>query len=157
LGDRWSEQLSERQIEILKLIIETSKISRKKLSEILNINPSAIQKHIGILKKLNIIKRAGTAKGGYWEGIIKNRRRSYYREQEIVYTLAEVIFERNKEREVSISIMICRGGSYLAVCGVAPHSHSYCYAHSSRLASNPNMSLQSVKDFLLSVVKCCRR
>ena len=66
-SDRWSEQLSKRQIKILKLILVNPKISREKLSEILGINPSAIQKHIGVLKKLDVIKRSGSAKSGYWK------------------------------------------------------------------------------------------
>jgi len=56
----------------------------------------------------------------------------------IIFTLAEPIFERNKERGASIFV-ICeqrvtqlqpksdqplRGGSYLAVCCVAPHSQT---------------------------------
>jgi len=69
-SDRWSEkwsELSERQRQILKLIIENPKISRAKLSEILGINPSAVQKHLEKLKSLGLIKRVGPDKGGYWE------------------------------------------------------------------------------------------
>jgi len=66
----WSE-LTERQEEILNLIEQNNKISRKQLSEILNINPSAIQKHINKLKQKGFLKRIGPAKGGYWE-IISN-------------------------------------------------------------------------------------
>ncbi len=62
----WSE-LTERQEEILNLIEQNNKISRKQLSEILNINPSAIQKHINKLKQKGLLKRIGPAKGGYWE------------------------------------------------------------------------------------------
>ncbi|MBI4656146.1 MAG: hypothetical protein HY746_05265 [Elusimicrobia bacterium] len=58
-----------------------------------------------------------------------------------------------------------RGGSYLAVCPslrdetssrssgtgcVAPHSHSKRYAHSSRLAANPNLSLQMYNYFCVA-------
>ncbi|PKM99774.1 MAG: transcriptional regulator [Elusimicrobia bacterium HGW-Elusimicrobia-2] len=74
-SDRWSEQLSKRQIEILKLILGNPKISRKKLSEILNINPSAIQKHLAALKNLDVIKRIGLARNGHWEVIEKTRER----------------------------------------------------------------------------------
>jgi HTH domain. len=46
-SERWSEiGLTKRQIEILMLINENPKISRKQLSEKLNINPSVIQKHM---------------------------------------------------------------------------------------------------------------
>jgi len=63
---RWSE-LTKRQIEILQLIRENPKISRKELSEELSINPSAIQKHIERLKKKIFIERIGPDKGGYWK------------------------------------------------------------------------------------------
>ena len=63
---RWVE-LTERQEEILDLIEQNNKISRKQLSEILSINPSAIQKHISKLKQKGLIKRIGPDKGGYWE------------------------------------------------------------------------------------------
>ena len=45
-------------------------ISRKELSEKLNINPSAVQKHIQKLKLEGTIKRIGSDRGGHWE-IIK--------------------------------------------------------------------------------------
>lgn len=59
--------LSDRQKEIMELIQKKPTISRKELSEALNINPSAIQKHLKGLKQKGIIKRVGGAKGGHWE------------------------------------------------------------------------------------------
>ena len=55
LGDRWSDRWSD------------------KWSEMLNINPSAIQKDIEALKKLDVIKRIGSAKNGHWEVIKKTK------------------------------------------------------------------------------------
>ena len=52
--------------EVLDLIKENPKITRKELSEKLEINPSAIQKHIQKLKADGLIKRIGGDKGGYW-------------------------------------------------------------------------------------------
>ena len=63
---KWSE-LTQRQAEILQLIKENQKITRKMLSEKLNINPSAVQKHINKLKQTGILKIIGPDKGGYWE------------------------------------------------------------------------------------------
>ena len=71
-SEKWSETLSERQKEILKLIINNPKISRKELSEHIGINQSAIQKHLDTLKRKNIIKRIGPAKGGHWEVVGSN-------------------------------------------------------------------------------------
>jgi len=72
LGEKWSEKwselgLTERQIEILVLINENPKIPRKQLSEKLNINQSAVQRHLEKLKEKGILKRIGPAKGGSWK------------------------------------------------------------------------------------------
>jgi predicted HTH transcriptional regulator len=48
-------------------MLENPKNSRKKLSEILNINPSAIQKHIDKHKQANVVERQGADKGGFWK------------------------------------------------------------------------------------------
>jgi len=68
IGGQISGQLlTKRQKEIIKYIIEKPNISRKKLSFKLNINQSAIQKHIIKFKKNNILKRIGPDKSGYWK------------------------------------------------------------------------------------------
>ena len=51
----------------MDLIKENPSISRKELSEKLDINPSAIQKHIQKLKSEGLIERMGGDKGGYWK------------------------------------------------------------------------------------------
>jgi len=63
--------ISKMQKEILGLLKANPKISRAELTAKLNINPSAIQKHINTLKAKSLIKRIGAAKGGYWEVIDK--------------------------------------------------------------------------------------
>ena len=60
---RWSENL----VKLFELIQNNPKISRKKLSETLQINPSAVQKHIERLKNERIIIRVGSDKTGHWE------------------------------------------------------------------------------------------
>ena len=60
---RWSETT----LKILDLIRQDPKISRKTLSEVLQINPSAVQKHIIRLKEQKLIERIGGAKGGEWK------------------------------------------------------------------------------------------
>jgi ATP-dependent DNA helicase RecG len=64
VGDQ-IQTLTPRQQDILKLIIENPKISRKELSVQLGINESAVQKHTDALKKKNIIEREGETTG-YW-------------------------------------------------------------------------------------------
>ena len=55
---------------ILIEMITDQKITTVQLSEKLGISTSAVEKNISKLRKHNIIKRAGSTKGGYWE-IIK--------------------------------------------------------------------------------------
>jgi predicted HTH transcriptional regulator len=62
--------LTDIQYKIINLIKENPKISYKKMSEILGVNISAIQKHIDKLKQAGVIKRKGADFGGYW--IISN-------------------------------------------------------------------------------------
>ncbi|MFW6014774.1 MAG: RNA-binding domain-containing protein [Candidatus Nanoarchaeia archaeon] len=69
-SEKWSEKWSEinaRQKEIVGLIMENPKISRKELSNLIGINPSATQKHLQQLKEKGLIRRVGPAKGGYWK------------------------------------------------------------------------------------------
>lgn len=64
---RWSEEdLTERQIKVLRLIQANPAISRRELAEKLGINPSAIQKHLEALKEKGVLKRVGGAKEGSW-------------------------------------------------------------------------------------------
>ena len=58
---------SETSLKILDLIKQDPKTSRKTLSEVLQINPSAVQKHITKLKEQKLIERIGGAKGGEWK------------------------------------------------------------------------------------------
>jgi len=53
--------------EVLELIKENPKITRGELSDKLEINPSAIQRHIQKLKTEGLIERIGGDKGGYWK------------------------------------------------------------------------------------------
>jgi len=52
---------------ILQLIKENPSITRKVLAETVGISPSAIQKHINLLKNEGIIIRNGSDRDGYWE------------------------------------------------------------------------------------------
>ena len=58
---------TEIQEKILYLVRMNPKISRKDLSNTLNINVSAIQKHIEKLKQAGLLERKGPDFGGYWK------------------------------------------------------------------------------------------
>jgi len=58
--------ITERQKEILERIISECTISRRKLANDLNINESAVKKHLNVLKKKGVLKRIGGTRG-HWE------------------------------------------------------------------------------------------
>lgn len=64
------ESLTDRQIEVLKLIEEDNKLTIRKLAEKLGINVSAAQGHLDLLKEKGIIERIGGTRG-YWRIIIE--------------------------------------------------------------------------------------
>lgn len=57
--------LTERQKEVLMLIKEDNKLTKKSLAEKLKINVSAAQAHFDTLKEKGVIKRVGSTRG-YW-------------------------------------------------------------------------------------------
>lgn len=71
------ELLSERQIEILKMIPVDSKISAKAMSEKMSekntMNVRTIERDIAILKKIGVLGRKGGRKDGEW--VIMNKKR----------------------------------------------------------------------------------
>ena len=60
------EGLVDSQKKIVGLIIENRDISKKEMSKNIGISTTAIDKNIAVLKKKNIIRRIGGAKGGHW-------------------------------------------------------------------------------------------
>jgi ATP-dependent DNA helicase RecG len=64
-GQIGGQIMTERQREVLNLIVHNNKITRKELAEQLGIAESAIQKHLKVLTDLNVISRVGT-RNGYW-------------------------------------------------------------------------------------------
>ncbi|HRT18437.1 MAG TPA: winged helix-turn-helix transcriptional regulator [Candidatus Paceibacterota bacterium] len=71
LVEKVGSKLVENQIKILLLLKEKPSITKKQLSEILRISKIAVDKNIDKLKSLNLLKRVGPDKGGYWEVIEK--------------------------------------------------------------------------------------
>jgi ATP-dependent DNA helicase RecG len=66
-GQTGGQILTEVQKRIVDMMTENPAISRKTIAERLNINVSAVQKHIEKLKKSNIIQREGGDFGGKWK------------------------------------------------------------------------------------------
>ena len=64
-GQISGQMLSNRQKEILGMIQNNPQISRGELSQKLEINSSAVQKHLEKLKMNGILRRIGPAKGGH--------------------------------------------------------------------------------------------
>ena len=63
-GQKGGQKTADR---LLTIIASEPTISRKKMSQVLGISPSAIQKHIKKLKENGTLIRIGGAKGGWWK------------------------------------------------------------------------------------------
>ena len=59
------DDLTDRQKEVLGLIENDAKLSKRKLAKLLNINVSAVQDHIALLKEKGIIIRIGGTRGSW--------------------------------------------------------------------------------------------
>jgi ATP-dependent DNA helicase RecG len=74
---RWSEKvvgkggqkLTAKQQELVEVLEKTPRLTRKNISELFDINESAVQKRINTLKQKGVLKREGGAKGGFWKVI----------------------------------------------------------------------------------------
>ena len=58
--------LTEAQLAVYNIFKKDNMASRQSIADNLGINPSAVQKHIELLKKSGYIQRVGTFKG-HWE------------------------------------------------------------------------------------------
>ena len=61
------KQGDETRAKIIEAMRRKPEISRKELTEIIGISPSAIQKHIECLKSSKIIVRLGSDRKGLWK------------------------------------------------------------------------------------------
>ena len=62
--------LTSRQADVLHLIQDKPDITRKEMADSLQINESAIQKHIEKLKEKGVIERIGSDRGGHWKTLV---------------------------------------------------------------------------------------
>ena len=67
VGEKVGENLTPNQLKILDGMRQNNKISAAKLAEIVGISSRKVEENIRKLKEMGIVKRIGSAKGGYWE------------------------------------------------------------------------------------------
>ncbi len=63
--------LSQKQVRILKAILENRNVTQEQLSEIVGITVRNIQTNMKKLKEMGVLIRIGSRKGGYWEVLVK--------------------------------------------------------------------------------------
>jgi ATP-dependent DNA helicase RecG len=63
--NRWVNNLSEKQIIILKAIHENQEVKKSTLQQLTDFSSTAIDNNLEVLKKAGLLERAGT-KGGVW-------------------------------------------------------------------------------------------
>ena len=60
-------ELTEAQSKVIQIIKTNTKVTIKAIAKELNINISAVQKHIEKLQVKGVIERIGPAFGGHWK------------------------------------------------------------------------------------------
>lgn len=66
VGDALMSQLTERQKNILRLVIESPTLTGSRMSEILSVSQRTIERDLSLLKKLGVLKREGKDNKGTW-------------------------------------------------------------------------------------------
>ena len=64
------DKITKRQQEVINVILDNKRLTRRELADALKINESAVQKHINKLKAKKIIQRIGSDREGYWKVIL---------------------------------------------------------------------------------------
>lgn len=59
--------LSEDELNIIRLIVKNSRITQDKIAEILHLSKSSVKRNIAQLKEKEMIARVGADKNGYWK------------------------------------------------------------------------------------------
>jgi len=67
LGERLGERLGETEGQILLLIRADRQVSTRIIADRIGISTTAVDKALAKLKRWNILRRVGPARGGYWE------------------------------------------------------------------------------------------
>lgn len=67
LGEKLGERVGKKRLQIIELMAADAKISISALAQKIGISQTAIENNLRWLKTNNIIRRIGSAKGGYWE------------------------------------------------------------------------------------------
>jgi ATP-dependent DNA helicase RecG len=67
VGERVGEKLTGNQEKIIRLISEKREVSARELSAEVGISSRKVEENIFKLKKKGMLKRIGSARGGYWE------------------------------------------------------------------------------------------
>jgi ATP-dependent DNA helicase RecG len=69
INDTINDTIKNRQNEIIGLIKKVPSITRKEITQILNISEPTVARDLKLLQQIGIIKRNGSNKTCYWEVI----------------------------------------------------------------------------------------
>jgi len=72
LSEKLSDKLSERELDVLRLIVENRRFTSTEIAEQLGVSRQIVTKRLKTLKEKNIIRREGSDKKGHWE-IIRDK------------------------------------------------------------------------------------
>jgi len=72
LVERWVDELVESQLEIIRLMAQNPKITKKEMAEKVGVSTTTIDKNIDTLKDKKLVRRIGSDRSGHWEIIYKS-------------------------------------------------------------------------------------
>ena len=67
MGRKWGEKLGRTEVKILEIISKDKFVTIEELAKTIQIGTTAVENNIAKLKKKELLKRVGPAKGGYWK------------------------------------------------------------------------------------------
>jgi ATP-dependent DNA helicase RecG len=62
--------LVDNQKKILQIVKGNPSISKREMAETIGISTTAIDKNIEKLKRMGLLRRVGSPKGGYWDVLV---------------------------------------------------------------------------------------
>ncbi len=67
LGEKVGIKLTDNQVMILELLLNNPHMAAPDLAEKVGITKRSVEENLAKLKKLNLLRREGPARGGHWE------------------------------------------------------------------------------------------
>ncbi len=65
--EKWGEKSTATRIRIARIIAESPGVSVREIAAALDINTSAVERHMAAMRNVGALERVGSPKGGHWK------------------------------------------------------------------------------------------